>query len=448
MPAQEAGSSVVTLRASSMDQLFACPPSVLMTTVEEAAPTPAIARDNRATVLGSAVHDMAADMIERGSYNFQAISSTYALTEAERNDAIILMDYVRQLWTEEMYKYFEAAKVERRVRSKEIVAPNQPQRFRLSGTMDVVSPAGPNRAIFLDWKTGRIDDGYHHQMNAYAFCLWSEMGKPDDFEITSVVAFLRQRYYRVVKHTPTKMGRWLDDLYRNVLGNMEYHPGPQCQWCNQFATCQARQALVGGTVDALMRRELVDQADDPHGDVAELREGFDLLKKLDKVTKHDPAVSEAVATLHYRLKLVSQLVDDGKELLKTTAKRVGGIPLPNDMSMIVRPMDRQTLDPERALPALREHLSDQQICKAMKLSLPELKRLKASGAGRGEKKGAINQLVDDLQAASAMKTNVTERLEIVATEDAEAAAADESELTNMEGEEMMESNLKPMKGTE
>ncbi|MCC7147153.1 MAG: PD-(D/E)XK nuclease family protein [Phycisphaeraceae bacterium] len=381
------------IRCSKLDALMSCPPSVLDTTAVR------IDREEEAATIGKAVHAMAADLIERQAYNVMETAAMFGLDTEQSEEAAALMLYLMRAW-DELRRYFPTPRTECGV-----AAPLSAD-VELTGTVDLLSPLGETKAVFCDWKTGRVDSNYQHQMAGYAYCLWTILGQPEDGLITGIVVFLRHHYYRVVKYTPAMLRSWHHDLTHNALAAAtKFRPGRVCPNCEIYASCQARKAEVTGVVDSVLGRTTGDPKWTTFVDQA-----TGLLANIDADNKHEPAVGDIITTLMTRARLAKEAADDVVALVRDTIRRVGPIDTGEFTTMELATVTMKTLDPVKSLPVLRRHLSDAEICGGMKLSLPQMQSAYAAKKGRGEKVAAKIQIESELDRAGAIVVSLHERM--------------------------------------
>ena len=322
--------------------------------------------------------------------------------DAEEEIAKLMM-YLMKGW-DELKVYFPTPMVEAVVKAPPLLVGET--EYEVAGTCDVLSPVGTHDAIFADWKSGFLDDSYHQQMAGYAYCIWCEMGRPDDAVLTGVVFFLRHRYYRIIKFDKDKMLRWEYDLMHNVLASNKYRPGKTCKYCELYNSCPARTAVVHGTIDAILGGNGVTEEHRSWLTEAKVR-----IATLTAQNKHDPEVGKVVEDLLFKHKLLQQLLDETHAIIRDAAKRVDGIPLPNGYQLAVRQLEIDRVIPEKAMTVLRQRMSDKQIIQAMTISLPKLVN---SYAGNGTSKvDARDALIKALAEASAISTTIQERMEEV-----------------------------------
>lgn len=389
------------IRCSSLDSLWACTPSVL-------ASGPSVIRistANDAALLGNVCHEAAAQWVRDNDYDLTALAEARGLDESHRDDANLLMNYVHRAW-DELERFFPKPQVEAAASTKDQPWSVAGHDYYLKGTIDLCSPVDGSRAIFLDWKSGYIDDGYHQQMAGYAFLLWHVMGRPDTISITGVVVFLRHRYYRVLKYDADMLRQWEYDLCHNVLpATDEFRPGKQCRWCDLYASCGARQAVVYGSID-----EIMGGASDPDNPTW-LDKAREVVGQLTEDNKTSSLVADVFNDLIFRVRLCQQAIDNAKSMMRDAVERVGPVPLSDSTALVLRDQHVEKLDPAKALPVLQAHLSDGQIAQCTRLSLPKLLRTYTDQHARGQKKAMREQFHTKLAEAGAITLEVRRVME-------------------------------------
>ena len=408
------------LRASSMDALWGCPPSVLA----DGPGVIRIAPNIPAAAIGKACHEMCASHVINGEYDLVAAAGHYGLGDDAATEAGKLMFYARTAW-DEMSKYFPKPQVEAHVEGPTITT-GDGREFQVDGTIDLCSPTSSDQAIFLDWKSGWIDDGFYQQMMAYAYLLWSFMDRPADVSITGIVVFLRHRYYRVLKYTGPQLSEWENDLVRNVLGKPNsYTPGKNCRFCELFTVCKARQAVVTGSI-----ADIIGVDAEKPGDPGWLERGKKALSRLNVNNKDEPVAGEILEDMMFRIRLCQRAIDSAKEFIRETVHRVGPIPTGTDGTAIgLRQVDIQQLDTLRSMRVLRNRFSDNDICEALKISMPKLMGM----VGKKDKK--LRSIVkEELSAAGAITLKAQFRLEQIILEELEGKETEDVNDRTVTGE--------------
>ena len=398
------------LRCSALDALWCCTPSVLA----DGPDIIRISRSGKPAEVGKLCHDCGEGIAKETGYDIKQLASRYELDEEDVEGCYPLLNYGQRAW-DELKQYFPQPQVEAHVTGPEIIGADG-NTYQIAGTIDVCSPSGGDQAIFLDWKSGYIDDGYHQQMAGYAYLLWNFMGRPDKIQITGIVVFMRHRYYRVLKYTAGSLAQWEHDLLYNVLGSPdEYRPSTKCRFCDLFATCQARQAIVNGTIDTVLGVR------NPDDDPGWYDRGKQVLSQLTEDNKDNKTVGEMVSDLIFRIRLTQRAIDDAKAMLRDAVNRVGPIRTThvddddgNDAYLTLREVSSRFINDNRsAMAVLRQFLSDSQIADCSKLSVPKLLETYAKNTQKGTKKDARERMTKTLEDAGLIGERISKRLEEV-----------------------------------
>jgi hypothetical protein len=397
------------VRCSSLDSLFSCPASIL-------ASGPAlirIAAENEAASLGKAVHECCATLIPKGAYDLTAAAERHGISEEAKSEAVHLLFYAAKAWTV-LAKYFNPDP-DQRITEAGISGPvldAAGEQYQIAGNIDLCSPVDQDKAIFLDWKSGYIDDGFYQQMSGYAYLLWCHMGRPARVSITGVVVFLRHQYWRVLRYNAETLSQWEHDLVHNLLSRPDsFRPGRACPHCELFATCPARQAVSIQTI-----RDILG-GDTEHPD----RPGWwdrakSVMSQLTVDNKAEKVVGETVSDVVFRIRMLSSLIDAARDVLRDSIKRVGPIPLGDGVQLALRPVFIEKIKSEVAIPLLRNYLSDGQLADCMTLSLPKILTAYANskpGESGWKKSGARKMLHGQLLDAGAVIVTRQERMEEV-----------------------------------
>lgn len=391
--------TALTIRASSMDQLFACPPSLLTPQPEGGVTIKSSSPEAR---MGSAIHACMAAVALGGQPVLREVLDRFGVTESEGAEELLLTGM--RMW-DELRKYFPTPKVEVPLQAKigEVT---------LTGTIDLLSPSGSDRAVFLDYKSGRIESGYVQQMNDYAWLIWQAMGRAQGISITGITAFLRGGWYRTSRWTDVDLAEWEIDLTRNVLGQRKdtYGPGTQCQWCARRYNCPALAQQQASTVAAALGGE----GDPLH---AALRKEIDALASITKESASQ--ASGLVEQMLFRKALLEDLAEQISATLRAALERCGSVPLSGHRVLALSEIEIAKLLPAQAMRVLRSHLSDNELCECMTLSLPKV--LQAYAVSRAGKRHVHKaELRAALTAAGAISTSTQQRMVVKAEENADA----------------------------
>ena len=388
-----------TIRCSSLDYLHHCVPSVLNGALLRVSPY------HEAAEVGSAVHEILASHVNGEVLSVAAACARHGLSPGCEEEVGKLAEAGRNAW-ESLSRYFIDPSTEVAVESENVAADAPGGPYKISGTVDVISPVGKNKAVAVDWKTGWLDRGYQHQMAGYAHCIWNVLGRPEDTEITTITVFLRRGYHRVVRWSPERLRQWIDELERNVLAHPErFRPGEHCRYCEVRAECPARRVMVQSTIEALIPR-----VEDGEAEADWVAAARSILGDMDEDGKRDPRAAEAVEKIRSRARMAKQAAKEVEDIIKEAVGRLDGLPLPNNRELVMQQVDHREVKAGMAMRPLRALMSDRDICRSMKLSLTQLKDIYVEKAEKGQKRQLQAELVAKLEEAGAIRHEPRERL--------------------------------------
>ncbi len=374
-----------------MDSLVECPPSILSTTGVRIGGAGLPARIGRAT------HAMLAAFIRDGDYDLVHSCDAEQLEPDAREEASGLTVYGIDFWQREMQQYFQTPVVESSVDAK------LNGKFTLSGTLDLTSYVSGNQAIFLDWKTGRLDSHYWHQMMTYAHLLWSFLERPEKFTVHGVVVFLRMKYHRTIVYTTQSIMEWEHDLLRNVLANPDrYSPGHMCRWCDLSVGCPARKEVIRSAMESILSG----------GEDSWLKKGRDVLANMTPENKGMEIVGKTVAEIIQRTHLLGSMLDEVRSMLREAVERVGPIPLHDDLGthLVLEGQDRRKLDAVKAARVLRTKIDDRAILSCCNISLGKVVKEVISRVRTSERSAAHRALIEELDQEGALGVNTVNML--------------------------------------
>ncbi len=359
--------AITTIRASSTPQAFLCPGSIRLGEIE-------INETNEQASLGTAAHEAFRPLAEIGSVDWDslpAIAERYPGVELD--ELRILCAQATKLWAKVRDSYPDAA-------SEMSLSSFLSSGVTLTGHVDLVSVRGTVARI-ADWKTGRKDRDYAHQLRAYAV-----LALLDDAQLTEATSgALWVRDGEVENYTVTRADTqaWLDDLHGRVINwDGVWHPGVHCKHCVRSHECPAVKAMVRRDVSMLLTQDLDRQAE--------------------ALTAMAPA---QIVALHRKAAIVSMYADRVHDAIKAHVTAHGPV-VADGMKLELATESRRELNPEAAMPILRSAgLTDCEIAGCSKVAISKVEKVVASKAGRGHGAAAIRALSASLADAKAVNTN-------------------------------------------
>jgi hypothetical protein len=227
---------VLNLRASGMPLAFTCPGSVREPKVK-------IRTSSGPADLGTCGHEVLRPLAEGGSVPWEALpeyANRYGVDLAELR---IVVAGAFKLW--KLVKDSYPGAVTEVPLSME-VSPG----VTLSGHPDILSVSG-TRASIGDWKSGRKDSDYGHQLKAYGALVLND----DASLVEAALAVLWTREGDVESLTMDRddARTWLSRVRDEVVGwDGVFHPGSHCDWCQNTFECPAARAQLAKDVSAVL----------------------------------------------------------------------------------------------------------------------------------------------------------------------------------------------------
>lgn len=242
----------------------------------------------------------------------------------------------------------------------------------LTGHPDVLSVVD---ARVLDWKSGRKDAAYEHQMRAYAVLVMDAY--PDVTEVVSTIAWLRTLEIETYRTTISDAAEWVLEMGERLRHTDTYRPGPQCMWCPRAHECPGRSALARRAIADIIGQEAPSEALTrmPAGQIVELHRRAKLAAK---------ASADVIAAIKAHVIDAGDVVADGERLTIETESR-------------------RKLDTAKAWAALQDAIpDDDDLLRCMVPSLSKINTVVAKAAGKGKGARAVRALDARLREAGAI----------------------------------------------
>lgn len=233
--------------------------------------------------------------------------------------------------------------------------------IELSGHLDVVC-----RDVILDWKTGRKDSNYYHQLMGYAWLWFQDRDTTDPFDelqddVTIRVVWLRTGEVEDRMVTFTEAQMWFGRLEATVKNAERYSPGDHCELCPRRFSCPARQQLVKSQVESFGQYIPQDLGSMPGDQLVQLRRRAETVRR----------VAEGLQK-EIRSVVLSRGEVRGETYGLTTYQE-----------------NRRKIFPLKAWELLDSLFTDAELADAMNLSMTKLEALVRDRAKRGEKDAAV-----------------------------------------------------------
>lgn len=365
--------TALSLRCSFMPLLFRCV-GVLDAPDAELR----IDATNEAAGVGSAAHEVLRSLPESDRLDWDAIPEAAERHSASVDEVRMLSAIGAKLWPE-IASSFRGATTELYLAHE--IRPG----IELTGHLDLVR-IDARSARCGDWKTGRKDSDYSHQLRGYAALLFRD--NPDLDEVTTTAIWIREREIENYTLNRAEARAWeLQLLERVTRWDGTYRPGKHCDYCPRSHACQALQAMARRDVAAFDER-LAERAE------AELA----LM-----------APAEIVELLH-KAKSVEAYATRVQAAIKAHVVRTGEV-CGAGARLSVETEEQRELDPLAAWPVLEAAgFADADFAACMKLGVSKVEKVVAKAAGRGKGAAAVRKLNEDLRKAGAVQIREVAKL--------------------------------------
>lgn len=357
---------LTVLRASSLPLAFKCPGSVRQAGI-------LINETNEAAETGTAAHKCLERLATRGSIDWDGINAICDELGGDSEEVRMLCSKAGRMWAK-FRESFPAALTEIAVERQIEIGET-----RITGHIDLVSISGDIVRI-LDWKTGRKDSNYAHQMWAYLALVL--LAFPQLSRGTATIAWLRDDEIETYHMTQADAEAWLKEFVDTVVNwDGEYRPGEHCQWCKRYHECAAANALTRAYVAALADVDIEDV--DAQIDAMAPGEVIDVYRKAKLVAR---VAEKAIAAIKARA-LKAEIVD-----------RTGGT------SLTIKTEQRREIVVANAWPVLESlGFNDEDFAACVKLRMSRLEKRVAENAGNGAGEAARRSLRKKLELAGAIE---------------------------------------------
>lgn len=363
---------ILTLRCSSLPLAFRCPASVRRGDL-------VLNETNDASAAGTATHDVLRGLPDRGFISWDAIPEIAARHGAAADEVRVLSALGAKLWPQ-IAGSFPNAVAEVGLQSE--IAPG----VTLMGHADLFTVTA-DVARGLDWKSGRKDSDYSHQMRGY--CTLIALDNPDVQEVSFTLGWIRDQEIETYRMTRAEVFAWLRELVETVVNwDGVYRPGDHCAHCPREHECAARNALVRRDVAAFTDKALVYRAE---AELATMTaaEIIELEEKAANVERYAGRVRDAVK-LH--------VLKNGD--IEANGKR-----------LTIETEERRQLDPILAWPVLESAgFVDDDFASCMDLRISKVEKRVAEKAGKGRGASAVRDLKEKLSAAKAVEVKEVQKL--------------------------------------
>lgn len=249
---------MITIRCSSLPLLFACRPALEGDL--------RIDERNEAADLGSAAHEAMEAIVGGVRPNLDAIAQRWS---CNRDELGRLAWYGAKSW-EELAPSFPDPETE-----VEVMATFGD--VRLTGHVDLRAHPADTDANVVDFKTGRVDRDYYHQLAGYGSCVLKI--NPQLERVVVSIVWLRDQTIETYVIDRAVSDQWIARL-GTQLSRTQFVTGDHCRHCPRSHSCPAVQAKAAEGIAILTGEPRLSLEGLPSADVVALYRRARLVEKV------------------------------------------------------------------------------------------------------------------------------------------------------------------------
>jgi hypothetical protein len=351
---------MISIRCSSLPLLFACRPA-LEGDLQ-------IDERNEASDLGSAAHEAMEAIVAGVRPDLDAIAKRWS---CNRDELGRLSWYGTKAW-EVLATSFPDDEEHARLAESEVCAVIDGE-IRLPGHMDMHTICSDGTARTVDWKSGRVDKDFYHQLAGYAAGL---MADPHIHQVTASVVWLRAQEIETYVITRAVLEQWMARL-KLQLSRTAYSTGRHCEFCPRGHSCPAKRAKAAEGIAILTGEPAVSLEGLPSADIVALYRRARLVERV---------AESMVASI--RLHVIQHgPQDSGDGTALQVVEENGG----------------RDIDVGKAWDIIQDRLPDASaMASVLRVSATALDDAVAKAAGKGKGAAAKRDLAAELEAAGAV----------------------------------------------
>lgn len=255
------------------------------------------------------------------------------------------------------------------------------------GSGDIVGRQG-DTLLIVDWKTGRLDTDFAHQLRGYALSAVGEMSAATGHQFSDVVVitvYVRQGVWDVDKLTVDQLNAWAQEFSRRIKnGRGTFNPGAHCQYCRRASSCPGRREMVRAACADLQVAEWTPET--------RLASG--------------PKIGETLG----KLKILVDLAEQFRAVVKEDVLQHGPLPTGPGRQLAILTVNKRELDAGKARPVLSKWLTADEIDAETKISVSGCEAAAVEKAPKGQGAATKRSIAAALETAGAISINEIQQL--------------------------------------
>lgn len=364
------------IRCSSLPMAWACPESQNLPS-----DAPRLNLSNEPAELGTAAHRWLASHVQGVELDRANLAAEHG---CDADELGMLCAQGAKAFTK-LREYFHAADEPIQVEVPLETGPHC--NLLICGTADVLARQG-DTALILDWKSGRVESDYTHQLRGYAYAAIEHLYQKHKRRIADAVVitvWLRDGVWDIEKLTAGEVAGWASEFGRRLKnGRGSFNPGGHCQYCQRSTSCEGRRALVRSTIADL---------------------SVEGVKAIEWTLATRAELGEQIGKMYGIVKLVEGAAEDFRQTLRADVEAHGPLPIGGGRQLALNPVNKRVLDPAKARPVLARHLSAEEIDSETTISVSGCEALAVAKAEKGRGAATKRAMAAELEEAGAVSIN-------------------------------------------
>lgn len=259
----------------------------------------------------------------------------------------------------------------------------------ITGTLDFVQRV-ERRALVCDYKSGRVDSDYGHQLSGYARLAVEKYGAKNLDGVTVIVVWLRSGNWDITHLDIEQIKSWEEEFSRRLRnGRGNFNPGAHCGYCPRAASCPGRRAMVQSTIADLTAKGLP-------------------VIQMTKETRNE--LGPQIGAMYGLMKLLENLAEQFRAGVKADVIENGPLPIGWGRQLAITEVNRRELNPRFARPVLAKWLTADEIDAETKISASGCESQAVAKAPKGQGAATKRAISAALEEAGAVSINTIQQL--------------------------------------
>lgn len=343
------------------------------------------AHDEESSSLGTEAHALYAAMVEGRPPSDQDIDDAAKAADLPAGELKALYAMGAKLWGLVKDKFRGDLHTELEVA---FLAQTTDGIWRVPGHVDVAAfNLSAGTFVAGDWKTGRVPRSFLEQFRGYCAGLFHRHAWLNEGAFLHLA--VREQKAYVYRFTRAQIQRWIDNRVAPALQSKGYRVSAECEHCPAFSGCPGRAAMVRDVAQLLMSDEATAEA-------------------TVRAMLGDPAQTEL---LWNGRRALETAIDRMQKVIKSEVRARGEVPVGEDRQLVIEVQVAEEIDPLKGWPAIKAAVGAERLPECVKIVKGNVEGIVREGAAKGQKKAAVEALMNTLRDAGAVTPSPKDTLQ-------------------------------------